>query len=96
MAGSNLRRYNTKPGRKLDLCGLYVIDPVNNRFAAAVDHINYGLLNKSSRYDDNVANELYKMTTKVTEKMKDSSYSSKDLMSKFSFSKNSCPHLLQL
>lgn len=38
MPGNKLRRYKTNPERELDVPDLRVIEPVNNRFAVAVEY----------------------------------------------------------
>lgn len=53
--------YNTKPGLELDIPGLRVIEPVDDRFAATVDYEYYCLLSKLSHYDDDIPHELHEI-----------------------------------
>lgn len=85
MAGSNPTRYAPKTERKLDLSSFRVIKLVNARFAAAVGYRNYRSLNKSSRYGDDVARELRKMTERIVVQMKDRTFYWIDAMSVLAF-----------
>lgn len=42
-----------------------VTKPLNKSFADAVYYPNYRLIQKATRYDDDVANELDKLTNKT-------------------------------
>lgn len=59
--GNKLRWCTQKPEKKLDVPGLKVIGPVNDRFVTAVENQNYGLLKKSSGQDYDVAHKPQKM-----------------------------------
>lgn len=88
MAGSKSKRYTTKPERELNVYCLKVIEPVKDRFAAAVHNQNDRLLKRSSRYDDDVAKELHKVAKKLSVEMKDSTISGKDRMQLPAFSQD--------
>lgn len=51
------------------------MEPVNDRFADAVNYLSYRLFKKSFRYNNGVAHEFQKMTKKITIQMKDHTFS---------------------
>lgn len=55
-----------------------VIQPVSKLFTDDVDYCNYWLKKKSTRYDDDLANELSKMNRKTAVKMKYRTFNEKD------------------
>lgn len=67
---------------------MIVIKHVNKLFADAVDYRNYRLIKKSTRYEDDVANKLNKMTKKTAVQMKDRTVSAKDPVSIIAFLQN--------
>lgn len=60
-----LRRYKTKSERELDVPGLRVMETVNDRFATAINYLNFCHLNKLSCYVDNIAHEFQKLAKKI-------------------------------
>lgn len=66
-----------KPERELEVPGFMVIEPVNDRFTAAVDYRNYLLLKSPSRCDEDAEQELYEGAKKIAVLMKDSTISEK-------------------
>lgn len=50
--------------------GVTVLKPMSELFADAVDYQHYRLIKRSARYNDNVANELKKMTKETTVQVK--------------------------
>lgn len=85
--GNQSRPYKSKPGREPDVPGLRVVEPVNERFAAAFDYRNYRFFKKSSCYDHDIAHELHKMAKKIAAQMKHGTFSGKDPMSSNTFLK---------
>lgn len=65
MAGKKPRRYESNPEREVDEPALSVVEPLNDRFAAAADYYDYRLLKKSSNYDGDVTHKLHKMARKI-------------------------------
>lgn len=61
--------------------GPAVVRSVNKQLEDAVDYRNYRLSKKSSRYENEVANELNKMTKNIAVQMKNRSFSGKDSVS---------------
>lgn len=61
VAGNKLRKYTPNLEREVDMSGLRVTGPVDDRFSAAADYQNYGLLKKLSFCDHDVAQKLRKM-----------------------------------
>lgn len=74
MVNAKLKRYATKPERRLDVSGLRIIETISDRFAAAVGYRNYRVFKKLSRYEDNIAHELQKMEKKLAVQMKGSPF----------------------
>lgn len=68
------RLHISRPERQLHVPGLNLTEPVNNRFASAVNYRNYHILNKSSLYEDDVAQELQKMAKKIALQMEDHTF----------------------
>lgn len=60
-----LRRCTPRPESELDVPSLRAIELVNDRFTAVVDNRKYWLSKKSSRYDDDMANELHEMAKTI-------------------------------
>lgn len=65
--------------------GLKVIEPVNDRFSAAVGYRNYHLLKKSFRYDDSIAHGLQKMAKNIAVQVKDFDFPWKEPIPVISF-----------
>lgn len=76
-AGRILGWYKKISGREWDVPGLIVTKPVNDRRTTAMDHLNYHLLKKESRYDDYVARELLKIARKIAGGRKDRTFQGK-------------------
>lgn len=64
---------------------LRVIEPANDRFAAAVEHLNYHVLEKLSCYNHDVTHELHNTAKKIAVQMEDSTFSGKDPVLVISF-----------
>lgn len=65
-------------GQPSDVPALAVIVAVNELFADDVDYRNCRLIENSSRYDDDMAYKLNRMTKKTAVHMKDQTFSVKD------------------
>lgn len=69
----------------MEVDGLKVIEPVNDLFSNALDYHTYRMIKKSAKYNDDVANELHKMTKETAVKMKDRIFSGKNARSDITF-----------
>lgn len=85
MVGRESMWYTPNLKRELDIPCLKLIEPVNDRLATAVDYRNYCLLKNFSRYDDDVAHDLNKITNMIAVLMKDRICSEKDSISVIAF-----------
>lgn len=77
-AGNKSRLYKSRPGRNQDVTDHWEIKPVKDCSATAVSYLNYGLLNKSSGYDDDASHDLHRMVNRLAVQMKDGAFSGKD------------------
>lgn len=61
-----------------DVPAMTVIKPVSELFANSLDYRNYNLIRKSTCYEENVTNELNKLTKKTAVQTKDRTFSGTD------------------
>lgn len=71
-----------------DALGVKVIKLVYELFTNAVHYQNYRLIKNSKRYDDDVTNELNKITKKSAVQMKDQTFNDKEFLSIIAFLKD--------
>lgn len=65
---------------------LTFIRPKNDLFVISIDYSTYILMEQAFRYNDDVANDLNKMTKTAAAQLKDQTFSSKDNASITTFS----------
>lgn len=65
---------------------LYVSEPVTKTYQTAVAYRSYHLINKSQKYNDNVASEMQQMWKKGDPQMKNRAFNKKDSISVTTFS----------
>lgn len=70
MADSKSRWYTPKSGRELYVSDLNVTKPINAHFTAPVDYGNFCILQKSSRYEDDVVHALHEMAKMIVVQIK--------------------------
>lgn len=75
-----VNKYN-RVDQPLNVPGLAVIRPVNKLFANVVYHRSYRLIKKSTRYENDVADELSKITKETAVQMKDRNFPGNDSVS---------------
>lgn len=70
-----------KPEYQPNVSGMVVIKLVNKPFTESVEYRTYSLVKKSTRYDDDVVNELNMMTRKTSVQRKVQTVNGKDPVS---------------
>lgn len=69
----------------MDIPSLKASEEVSDPFSNVLDYLTYRLIKKSAKYDDDIANELLRMTKKTFVQMKDQTLSGKHAMSIIAF-----------
>lgn len=87
MADRKSETNKPKTTKELDVPGLKVIEPINDRFASAVDCRNYRIIKSSSRNDNDQAHKLHKIVEKIAMEMKDRFFSKKTLCRQLRFTR---------